>query len=109
MQGLDRTHHTIHVQPLYTVVPHGAPCNGRHRFLLLRIYGFTPLLPLCRRDPETRISESKRRRQRWGQRYSSWLREIGGQLLRLSRVAQSVHVAAFRLPELTRLNLFNLT
>ena len=60
MQGLDRAHHTMHVQPLWSLT---GPGNGRR----LRIYGFTdlpPSLPLPRADlvtrTMTRTYESKR-------------------------------------------------
>ena len=61
MQGLDRAHHTMHVQPLWSLT---GPGNGRR----LRIYGFTdlpPSLPLSPADPVTRIPESNYRRVAW--------------------------------------------
>ena len=58
MQEHDRIHQNNLCTTSYNL---RGTCNGRR----LRIYGFTdlpPSLPLCRRDAETRISESKRRR-----------------------------------------------
>ena len=59
MKGLDRAHHSMHVQPLWSLM-------GTGNDFRLRNYGFTdlpPSLPLPRADLETRIYESKRRRR----------------------------------------------
>ena len=58
MEGLDRAHHSMHVQPLWSLM---GPGND----FRLRNHGITdlpPSLPLPPADPGTRIPESKRGR-----------------------------------------------